>query len=387
MSYLTAGQQPLNMYEIGFRQYDAGSAPIVEFDDAVATIRWSATEYVRFEANHVDPDIGPIYNDAYGFTDGVQTYTLHGNNTNQSWWFLLEGNTALEALAQSGDGFALFELLINGYPDSVPRFTTLTGGAGSDLLFGLEYDDTLDGNGGNDELVGNEGNDFLLGDRNGDQGDDALDGGPGADRMAGGRGNDTYYVDDSADEIEEYVSGYGGPQGDDQAFTSVSYTLAAEVSVETLSTTDQSGTDAINLTGNELDNWLVGNAGNNNISGGDGDDVLQGLGGGDVLTGGSGNDFFCFSDAHVTQVTDFTTTEEDTIALDKAVFAGLTTGVLTSAAFRIGAAAEDADDRIIYNAATGALTYDYNGVVGGGDTTFAMLPVNLALSNTDFLVF
>ncbi|MDQ0322838.1 Ca2+-binding RTX toxin-like protein [Pararhizobium capsulatum DSM 1112] len=384
MGALNVRDQSLNMYEMGFRQYEAGSAPLVEFDDGVATIWWSATEYLQFEASSYDPVIGPIYDGAQGFSNGVLIYSLYDPSE-----IFLEGNAALEAFALTGDGFALFELLINGYPE-YKAHPALYGRAEDDLLFGLDHNDTLEGDGGNDELIGNEGNDALLGDAIvsfAPGGDDALDGGPGSDRMEGGLGNDTYYVDDSTDKIiEDDIT-----QGDDQAFTGVSYTLAAEVSVETLSTADQSGSDAIDLTGNELGNWLVGNAGNNNISAGDGDDVLQGWGGTDTLTGGIGNDFFCFSTlpdqrALTTQITDFTTTEEDTVALDGIVFRELTVGVLDSAAFRIGAAAEDADDRIIYNATTGALTYDNNGVVSDGDTTIAMLTVGLVLRNTDFLI-
>ncbi|MDQ0323623.1 hypothetical protein QO002_005830, partial [Pararhizobium capsulatum DSM 1112] len=410
---LNSPHQPLNMYEMGFRQYDAGSVPVLEFGEIMidhlpvqtATLRWSATEYVRFEASTVHPEIGPIYEYAYGFADGIQVYTFLGQLSDiataadghiflEGEPILVEGNAALEAVALSGDGFALFELLFNGYPDQVQvpgqSRTLVSGSTGNDLLFGLEYSDTLRGSGGNDELIGNEGNDFLYGDGVGilvEPGDDALDGGPGADRMEGGLGADTYYIDNSGDEIVEEDG--GTEDWGNQAFTSVSYTLAAGVMVQTLSTTDQSGTDAIDLTGNERDNWLVGNAGNNNLSGGEDDDVLQGLGGSDILTGGPGNDIFCFSallypPTPVAVVTDFTTAELDTVALDGTVFAGLTTGVLASAAFRIGTSAEDADDRIVYNAATGALTYDSNGGTGGGDTIFAMLPVGLALNNTDF---
>ena len=42
---------------------------------------------------------------------------------------------------------------------------------------------------------------------------------------------------------------------------------------------------------------------------------------------------------------------DDTIALDDAVFAGLGAGALDANAFVIGTAAQDADDRIIYDQA------------------------------------
>ena len=61
----------------------------------------------------------------------------------------------------------------------------------------------------------------------------------------------------------------------------MSYRLAAEVSAETLQTTDAAGTAAINLSGNEFANIVIGNAGNNILSGGGGADTLRGLGGND----------------------------------------------------------------------------------------------------------
>ena len=52
----------------------------------------------------------------------------------------------------------------------------------------------------------------------------------------------------------------------------------------------------------------------------------------------------------------------DTIQLDRTVFAAITTlGTLSAAAFFSGTAAHDASDRIIYNAATGNLFYDSDG--------------------------
>ena len=79
---------------------------------------------------------------------------------------------------------------------------------------------------------------------------------------------------------------------------------------------------------------------------------------------------------------------QDTIRLENVVFAalGAANGVLAAGNFFKGAAAHDADDRIIYNAATGALTYDSNGNAAGGATQFATLARNLALTNADFVV-
>ena len=77
---------------------------------------------------------------------------------------------------------------------------------------------------------------------------------------------------------------------------------------------------------------------------------------------------------------------QNVIHLENAVFTGLAGGVLAAVAFRVGTAAQDADDRIIYNNATGALIFDSNGNAAGGDVQFATLAPNLALTNAEFFV-
>jgi len=87
---------------------------------------------------------------------------------------------------------------------------------------------------------------------------------------------------------------------------------------------------------------------------------------------------------NVASITDFTV-GSDLIGLSHVVFATLS-GQLQSAQFHIGAAADSPDERIIYNADTGALTYDSNGNAEGSATQFAKLAPHLALSNTDFFI-
>jgi Ca2+-binding RTX toxin-like protein len=110
----------------------------------------------------------------------------------------------------------------------------------------------------------------------GDAGNNLLDGRVGADTMFGGLGNDVYFVDNVGDVVFE-----NGGEGDaDAVFSTVSYTLSANV--ETLVLQDVGNLDG---TGNALTNSIVGSSGNN---------VLDGGVGADALTGNDGNDTFVF---------------------------------------------------------------------------------------------
>ena len=141
------------------------------------------------------------------------------------------------------------------------------GGSADDTIHGNDADNRLEGGAGNDTLYGGAGNDTLIG-------------GTGADTLYGGEGDDTYYVDNVGDVvIEEHNQGY------DRVFSTVSYTLGANIEYLQLE-----GTANINGTGNELDNVIIGNAGNNVLNGGAGNDTLYGGAGNDTLIGGTGAD-------------------------------------------------------------------------------------------------
>jgi serralysin len=106
---------------------------------------------------------------------------------------------------------------------------------------------------------------------------------------------------------------------------------------------------------------MSGNLGNDTIVGGSGNDRLDGGYGNDRLTGEAGRDSFVFSTAlnaaeNVDRIRSFSI-KNDTIRLDDAIFtAAGSAGVLKAAAFYRGAAAHDANDRIIYDRATGRCT-------------------------------
>jgi Ca2+-binding RTX toxin-like protein len=210
----------------------------------------------------------------------------------------------------------------------------------------------------------------------GNAGANILNGGAGADVMQGFGGNDRDYIDNASDRVIEASGG-----GNDTVLTSVSYVLADSVFVEGLSTRDWSATSAISLTGNSLDNGISGNAGDNILNGGAGNDVMQGFG---------GNDSFAFTTAlgagNVDRILDFSSAD-DTIRLDDAVFQGLGgLGALHPSAFVTGTAAGDANDRIVYVAATGHLFYDADGNGAGAMVMFATLQGAPSINASDFLV-
>ena len=237
-------------------------------------------------------------------------------------------------------------------------------------LGGNSFANSLQGNNGANILLGNGGNDILLG--NG--GNDILNGGTGADNMNGGAGDDIYYVDNVGDIVVESAGG-----GRDSIYTSSSYFLREGQDVELLVAANRSSTAGIDLFGNSLANIVHGSEGANWIDGKGGRDVLVGYGAGDT---------FAFTTAlgtsNVDTILNFAL--EDRIAVDNAIFTGLAYGVLGAAAFRTGSAAADADDRIIYNSATGALLFDADGVGGAAAVQFATMSPGLALTNADFIV-
>jgi serralysin len=76
--------------------------------------------------------------------------------------------------------------------------------------------------------------------------------------------------------------------------------------------------------------------------------------------------------------------------MDNAVFGGISTGTLSAAAFVSNASgnAEDASDRIIYEADTGKLYFDRDGTGSAAARVhFATVSSNLSLTHTDFVVF
>ena len=226
---------------------------------------------------------------------------------------------------------------------AVVSSTTSGATAGADSISGSSANNSFDGLGGNDTILGNGGNDTILG----GSGNDSLYGGTGNDSLSGGLDADRAY----------------GGSGDDR------------------------------ILGGDGNDSLFGETGNDAIRGDAGNDVLYGGSGNDTLYGDAGRDAFVFNSAlgstNVDVIVGFSVVD-DTIYLEDAIFARLSTGTLTSAAFARNTTglATDSLDRIIYETDTGRLYYDADGTgTGSSRIHFATVATNLAITQADFLVY
>lgn len=212
----------------------------------------------------------------------------------------LQGSAAI-----NGTGNGLSNRLVGNGANNI-----LNGAGGSDVMIGGLGDDTYLVDDGSDRIVESEGEgtdtvnssvSFTLANHlenlsltgsaainatgnatnnilRGNAADNRLDGAQGADRMVGGLGNDTYFVDNTGDAVVEDVNG-----GNDKVISTADYTLAANLEVLALSG------PALNGSGNELANELIGNEHNNRLYGAAGNDLLQ---------GGKGDDRYVFGIGH-----------------------------------------------------------------------------------------
>lgn len=139
--------------------------------------------------------------------------------------------------------------------------TQNTGAASGDTYTSIE---NLTGSAFNDTLRGNSSNNWF-------------DGGLGIDGMFGGVGDDSYVIDTIGDRASE-----GANQGFDTIYSSISYTLTANVEALVLT-----GAGDLTAYGNNLNNHLEGNAGKN---------ILRGYAGSDTLYGGAGDDIYWIED-------------------------------------------------------------------------------------------
>ena len=270
----------------------------------------------------------------------------------------------------------------------------LRGTTSGDHIYALAGDDRIYAKEGNDQLFGGDGHDLL-------------DGMAGADIMYGGAGDDTYRVDNAEDVVsEETVSGVDDG-GIDRVASSITYTLGSFLEKLTLT-----GTAAVDGSGNELVNKIIGNDADNRLSalGGDdevrgegGDDWLIGGAGKDKLTGGTGSDTFELGPAAATSsdiVIDFTA--EDWVAIHATDFGlGEGTGLIRDASGTLvldpnyfvlvsGSTVQGTaigHGQFVYNTTTRALMWDADGA-GTAVSGIALATFNsgVVLGTEDFRI-
>lgn len=270
----------------------------------------------------------------------LRTWALASGTSGGAGDDFMAGTAGADTLAGNGGGDWMFghlgaDRLDGGAGDDQlvgdAGNDTLLGGSGSDALDGGAGADTLDGGTGRDLLAGGDGADVYFvddateqviesatvdGSRDlvhlqlaagpgtyalpdfiedlqldgsaaqdgignaldnritGNAGANFLSGGQGVDTLLGGSGNDTYRIDDLQDVLVETAGG-----GTDTVIASISYRLGANFERLDFS----GGTGALNGTGNELANTLIGTSDAN---------VLDGGAGADTLIGGLGADLY-----------------------------------------------------------------------------------------------
>jgi Ca2+-binding RTX toxin-like protein len=205
------------------------------------------------------------------FGDGGMD-TLRGGAGDDTYFVDDTGDIVTEGTGEDTD--TVYSSITYTLTDNVENLYLI----GSDNIIGRgnDLDNIINGNVGNDSLYGGAGNDSLYG----GLGMDTLYGGAGNDALFGRYCDDTYYVDDAGDIITEYTD-----EGADTVISSITCTLGDNVENLTLT-----GDDAINGTGNDLNNNIYGNDADNALSGNEGNDTLDGSSGNDTLDGGSGAD-------------------------------------------------------------------------------------------------
>lgn len=289
----------------------------------------------------------------------------------------LSGNAGFDTVSYGNATAGVVVRLVNGGDGSA------SGGDGNDLLFGFE---AVTGSRHADALTGNAAANLLIG----GAGNDTLDGGAGYDTLRGGNGNDDYRVNAAGDVIVETADG-----GTDLVRSSAPRTLGAHQENLTLigtATVNGSGNNLANrVAGNNAANGLNGAGGHDQLLGQGGNDILNGAAGNDTLTGGAGADLFRFTAAlngatNVDAIADFDAAA-DRIELGATAFAGIgPAGGLAAGAFALGSTASEADDRVLYDSASGELRYDADGSGAGAAVLFATLVPGTVLTAADIVV-
>ncbi len=306
-------------------------------------------------------------------------------------WTILQGQAARDFWEQARTDW------VDRHTGGTATFTgvNFTGTDSSETIIGNAFDNMIISKGGADIINGGSGNDLVLS----GAGNDTLRGDAGNDHLYGGLGVDVLVGGDGLDYARYDDANYGNltirldlPTNNTGAAAGDSYS-GIEGLVGGVGNDVIVGDYAANyLFGRQGTDYIFGLGGNDYLNGGEGTDYLRGGSGNDTIIGDTGSDYFVFDTAlskttNVDLIIGFSSTD-DTIQLENAIFTALgsVVGALAAGAFAIGTSASQADDRIIYNTATGALLYDSDGVGGTAAIQFATLSGAPTITSTDFMV-
>jgi serralysin len=264
-------------------------------DGWIAAPFWdpSKDQFIGAEATPMAFDIA-VLQEKYGANTntnaGDTIYDLPDSNAAGAFYSCIWDAGGTDTIRHNGNAAAVIDLRAaslayeyNG-GGSVSYVSDIYGGF--TIAANVDIENAIGGS-GNDEITGNSSNNVL----EGGAGDDTLTGYDGNDTLIGGAGDDTYVIHDVGDVVIENIR-----KGSDLVWSWVSYTLSANV--ENLTLIDDG--DAIEGTGNALDNEITGNTDANSLSGGGGNDTLDGGDGDDTLSGGSGRDTLLGGDGNDT---------------------------------------------------------------------------------------
>jgi Ca2+-binding RTX toxin-like protein len=210
------------------------------------------------------------------------------------------------------------------------------------------------------------------------EGSDTIDGGAGADYMKGHTGNDKYYVDTRSDQVVEYAS-----EGTDTVYTSVSYTLPANVENGVLIGSFAS------ITGGAGANIIESQGKGNTLEGGAGDDTLVAGSGDEVLTGGAGSDVFKLNSSSTLRFSGASAVILDfKEGQDKIMISSgdaLSSSRSAPPDVMLDMSPREMRATVLYDSNTGILSYDEDGVGSGAAIQLAVLKTKDKLAASDFI--
>jgi len=200
----------------------------------------------------LDPNISGTQGDIYDGGEGIDTFTLAGNNAN----YTIDLSAGTFFLNSNPTGFSA----------TLQDIENIIGGNGSDTLTGDNGDNRIESGTGSDTIDGGEGNDTTI-----------LRG--QANDVTGGNGDDTFIVQN-------------------EGFTTTGHIMRGGAGFDTLDISALAPGAGISLFASSIerligasygDTWF-GTSGNDVIDGNDGNDTLSSGFGDDVINGGEGND-------------------------------------------------------------------------------------------------